>query len=69
MVAGIPQRKVYPNEFQRYAKLTYFGDQRVGARYVSHVWKVGFEFEPEMERGKIEERAVRKLMVDKEGGR
>lgn len=39
------------------------------ARYVSHVWKAGFEFEPEMERGKIEERAVRKLMVDKEGGR
>ena len=42
MVAGIPQWKVNPKEFQRYAKLTYFGDQRVDARYVSHVWKVGF---------------------------
>jgi hypothetical protein len=41
----------------------------VDARYVSHVWKVGFEFEHEMERGKIEERAVRKLIVDKERGR
>lgn len=37
------------------------------ARYVSHVWKVGFEFEPEMERGKIEERTVRKLIVDRKG--
>lgn len=34
---------------------------------MSHVWKVGFEFEPEMERGKIEERTVRKLIVDRKG--
>ena len=31
------------------------------------VWKLGFEFESEMNKKRIE-RAVRKLMVDKEGG-
>jgi UDP:flavonoid glycosyltransferase YjiC (YdhE family) len=43
-----------------------FGDQRVNARYVSHVWKIGLELENEMERGEIE-RAVRKVMAEKEG--
>ncbi|KAG2673325.1 hypothetical protein I3760_13G085400 [Carya illinoinensis] len=42
-----------------------FGDQKVNARYLSHVWRVGFELE-ELERAQIE-KAVRKLMVDKEG--
>ncbi|XP_040992176.1 UDP-glucose iridoid glucosyltransferase-like isoform X1 [Juglans microcarpa x Juglans regia] len=42
-----------------------FGDQKVNARYLSHVWRVGLELE-ELERGQIE-KAVRKLMVDKEG--
>ncbi len=43
-----------------------FGDQRVNARYVSHVWKLGLELESELERGEIE-RTVRRLMVDEEG--
>jgi len=43
-----------------------FGDQRVNARYVSHVWNVGLELESELERGEIE-RTVRRLMVDEEG--
>ncbi|XP_062172798.1 UDP-glycosyltransferase 76E2-like [Alnus glutinosa] len=43
-----------------------FGDQRMNARYVSHVWNVGLELESELERGKIE-RAIRRLMVDEEG--
>ncbi|KAA8549332.1 hypothetical protein F0562_001016 [Nyssa sinensis] len=43
-----------------------FGDQMVNARYVSHVWRVGLELENELERREIE-RAVRSLMVDKEG--
>ncbi|XP_059431084.1 UDP-glycosyltransferase 76E2-like [Corylus avellana] len=43
-----------------------FGDQRVNARYVSHIWRVGFELEGKLERGEIE-RVVRKLLVDEEG--
>ena len=42
-----------------------FGDQRVNARYVSYVWRVGLELE-ELERGEIE-RAVRRLIWDDEG--
>jgi len=42
-----------------------FGDQRVNARYVSHVWKLGLELESELERGEIE-RTIRRLMVDEE---
>ena len=42
-----------------------FGDQRVNARYVSHVWRVGLELE-ELERGEIE-RAIRRLILDDEG--
>ncbi|XP_059430989.1 UDP-glycosyltransferase 76E2-like [Corylus avellana] len=44
----------------------YSGDQRVNARYVSHVWKVGLELESKLERCGIE-RAVRRLMVDEDG--
>jgi UDP:flavonoid glycosyltransferase YjiC (YdhE family) len=43
-----------------------FSDQRVNARYISKVWKVGLELENELERGEIE-RSIRRLMVDKEG--
>ncbi|GMN30774.1 hypothetical protein TIFTF001_050694 [Ficus carica] len=42
-----------------------FGDQRVNARYVSHVWGVGLVLE-EMKREEIE-RVVRRLMLDDEG--
>jgi hypothetical protein len=45
--------------------IPYSGDQRVNARYVSHVWKVGLELESKLERGEIE-RAVRRLMVDED---
>lgn len=41
-------------------------DQKVHARYLSQVWKIGLQLENEIERGEIE-RAVRKLMVDIEG--
>ncbi|KAL4610707.1 hypothetical protein ACB092_08G070100 [Castanea dentata] len=43
-----------------------FGDQRVNARYVSHVWRVGLELANELERGEIE-KAIRRLMAGKEG--
>ena len=43
-----------------------FGDQRVNAMYVSRVWRIGLQLENELERGEIE-KAVRRLMVDKEG--
>ncbi|KAM3739889.1 hypothetical protein ACB098_08G056800 [Castanea mollissima] len=43
-----------------------FGDQRVNARYVSHVWKVGLELESELVRCDIE-KAITILMADKEG--
>lgn len=44
----------------------YYGDQGVNARYVSHIWRVGLEYESKFKRGEIE-RAIRKLMVDDEG--
>ena len=44
----------------------FFGDQRVHTRYLSQVWKIGMEWENNLGRGEIE-RAVRKLMVDREG--
>lgn len=44
----------------------YFGDQRVNARLLSHVWKVGFEWCNVMERNEIE-KVVRRLMVNQEG--
>ncbi|CAK9147440.1 unnamed protein product [Ilex paraguariensis] len=43
-----------------------FVDQKVNARYLSYIWKVGLEMENDSERGDIE-RAIRRLMVDKEG--
>ncbi|TXG74179.1 hypothetical protein EZV62_002758 [Acer yangbiense] len=43
-----------------------FGDQRVNAMYVSRVWRIGLQLENELERGETE-KAVRRLMVDKEG--
>ncbi|KAG2673319.1 hypothetical protein I3760_13G084900 [Carya illinoinensis] len=44
----------------------YFGDQWVHARYLTQVWRTGQEWGDNMERGEIE-RAVRRLIVDKEG--
>ncbi|XP_047162445.1 UDP-glucose iridoid glucosyltransferase-like [Vigna umbellata] len=44
----------------------HFGDQRVNARLLSHVWKVGLEWSNVMERNEIEV-AVRRLMVNSEG--
>ncbi|GLU02296.1 hypothetical protein SLE2022_195500 [Rubroshorea leprosula] len=43
------------------------GDQRVNARYIGHVWRVGLELNDKLERVEIE-RAVRRLMGAKEGG-
>ncbi|KAL9296567.1 hypothetical protein ACSQ67_022463 [Phaseolus vulgaris] len=43
----------------------HFGDQRVNARLLSHVWKVGIEWSNVMERDEIEG-AVRRLMVNPE---
>ncbi|XP_021894453.1 UDP-glycosyltransferase 76E2-like [Carica papaya] len=43
-----------------------FGDQNVTARYVSQVWKVGWQYENELERGEIE-KIVLRLMVEEEG--
>ncbi|KAK0603288.1 hypothetical protein LWI29_003401 [Acer saccharum] len=40
----------------------FFGDQNLNVRYVCDVWNVGLE----LESGKIE-KAIRKLMVDREG--
>ncbi|CAK9159096.1 unnamed protein product [Ilex paraguariensis] len=44
----------------------YSGDQKVNARYLTEVWKVGLPLEGVLERGEIE-RAIRRLLVDKEG--
>ncbi|XP_065871672.1 UDP-glycosyltransferase 76E2-like isoform X1 [Euphorbia lathyris] len=43
-----------------------FGDQKVTARFVSEVWRVGLQLDTEMERGEIE-KAVKRLMVDEQG--
>ncbi|XP_041992830.1 UDP-glycosyltransferase 76F1-like isoform X2 [Salvia splendens] len=43
-----------------------FTDQRVNARYVGHVWKVGEHLEKELSRERIE-RAVGRLMEGREG--
>ncbi|RWR92080.1 UDP-glucose iridoid glucosyltransferase-like protein [Cinnamomum micranthum f. kanehirae] len=43
-----------------------FWDQKVNARYVSHVWKVGVELESVLERGEVE-RVIKLLTVDEEG--
>ncbi|XP_062213204.1 DIMBOA UDP-glucosyltransferase BX9-like [Phragmites australis] len=44
----------------------YFGDQMGNARYVEHVWRVGFEVGGELERGSVEA-AIRRLMADRGG--
>ena len=38
-----------------------FTDQKVNARYVSHVWRVGLQLEKGVDRGEIE-RTIRRLM-------
>ncbi|GLT93018.1 hypothetical protein SLE2022_108250 [Rubroshorea leprosula] len=43
-----------------------FGDQRVNARYISHVWRVGVHLEYKLDRVEIG-RAIKRLMVEKEG--
>ncbi|CAL1402153.1 unnamed protein product [Linum trigynum] len=43
-----------------------FADQKVTARYVTHVWKVGMQLEEELEREQVAA-ALRRLMVEKEG--
>ncbi|KAJ4847909.1 hypothetical protein Tsubulata_011741 [Turnera subulata] len=43
-----------------------FGDQKINARYITHVWKVGLELENDLNRAEIA-RAVKRLMVDSEG--
>ncbi|XP_022764263.1 UDP-glycosyltransferase 76B1-like [Durio zibethinus] len=43
-----------------------FGDQRVNARYVSDVWRIGVHLENRLDRMEIA-RAVRKLLVEAEG--
>ncbi|TVU45482.1 hypothetical protein EJB05_04971, partial [Eragrostis curvula] len=44
----------------------YFGDQSGNARYVEHVWRVGFELRGELERGSVEA-AIRRLMTETDG--
>ncbi|CAL5076279.1 unnamed protein product [Urochloa decumbens] len=43
-----------------------FADQMINMRYVQEVWKIGFELEGELERGKIE-MAITKLLCMEEG--
>lgn len=43
-----------------------FSDQKVNARFVSDVWRVGVHLNSELERRKIAE-AIQKLLVEKEG--
>uniref|UniRef100_A0A2P2PIL0 Uncharacterized protein n=1 Tax=Rhizophora mucronata TaxID=61149 RepID=A0A2P2PIL0_RHIMU len=43
-----------------------FTDQRVNARYVCDVWRVGLQLENGLERGQIE-RTIKRLMVEREG--
>lgn len=43
-----------------------FGDQKVNARYLCHVWRVGVLLEGELERGKIK-KAITRLMRHDEG--
>ena len=42
------------------------GDQKVNARFVSHVWRIGIQLEGGLERGMIET-AIKRLMVGGEG--
>ncbi|XP_024009698.1 UDP-glycosyltransferase 76E11 [Eutrema salsugineum] len=43
------------------------GDQKVNARYLECVWKIGIQVEGELEREAVK-RAVKRLMVSQEGG-
>lgn len=43
----------------------HFGDQRVNARYVSHVWKLGLQLENGLERDQIA-KAIKRLMIGTE---
>ncbi|KAG9453227.1 hypothetical protein H6P81_006131 [Aristolochia fimbriata] len=43
-----------------------FGDQRVNARFISHVWKIGLTLENGLNRSNIE-KSIRRLVVDSEG--
>ncbi|KAF2318992.1 hypothetical protein GH714_012264 [Hevea brasiliensis] len=43
-----------------------FGDQRVNARYVADIWRIGLHLEYKLERGVIE-RAIKRLLVEAEG--
>ncbi|KAJ1292911.1 hypothetical protein BS78_01G026700 [Paspalum vaginatum] len=43
-----------------------FGDQMGNARYVEHLWRVGFEVGGGLEKGSVEA-AVRRLMTDRDG--
>lgn len=43
-----------------------FGDQKVNARYLSYVWKVGIQLENGLKREEIEN-GIRRLMVEEEG--
>ncbi|CAN6322140.1 unnamed protein product [Urochloa humidicola] len=45
-----------------------FGDQMGNARYVEHVWEVGFEVGGELERGSVQA-AIRRLMTEEDGAR
>ena len=44
----------------------HFGDQMGNARYVEHVWRVGFEVAGALERGGVEA-AIRRLVTGSEG--
>ncbi|WCJ19740.1 UDP-Glycosyltransferase superfamily protein [Euphorbia peplus] len=44
----------------------FFGDQKINARYISDVWKIGIHLEYKIERGEIEN-VIRRLMVGIEG--
>ncbi|KAJ9160236.1 hypothetical protein P3X46_025657 [Hevea brasiliensis] len=43
-----------------------FGDQRINARYVADIWRIGLHLEYKLERGVIE-RAIKRLLVEAEG--
>ncbi|KAG7538570.1 UDP-glucuronosyl/UDP-glucosyltransferase [Arabidopsis suecica] len=42
------------------------GDQKVNARYLERVWRIGVQLEGELDKGTVE-RAVERLLVDEEG--
>ncbi|RID41362.1 hypothetical protein BRARA_J01329 [Brassica rapa] len=42
------------------------GDQKVNARYLENVWRIGVQLEGELEK-EVVERAVKRLLVDEEG--